>query len=285
MEKEIPKNQEEENVSPLEKVISESPPVALKEKKKSSKLILLLISLLVFSGLLYYAITSLELLEMLGISTQTQQQENGTESPEDTETEIEDVEIEDEEEELTLFEGDTITASLPSDWTIEEYYDGNGTDMLPEGTDFEGLTGLKIFKNETEIFYLKAIYGIGFAGCPNYARFSDEDPAYYTQLEEDNVISGTGTTVTDYTQSEYVEFEFLGKTFRRVEREYVYDTIPGNEYFEPPCVPSLVTFDSLSYLPEDGEPATAYDYGITQDTTSEDLLILDEILGGMALAN
>jgi len=279
MEKEIPKTSKKEGETLLEKVITESPPVLVKKKNKTPKILLLVLSLLVLFGLLYYSVTSLELLQKLGISTETQQQEDEDETSTDLDIEIE------EEEELTLFEGDTFTASLPPDWTIEEYYDGNGTDMLPEGTDFEGLTGLKIFKNQTEIFYLKAIYGIGFAGCPSYSKFTDEDPVYFAQIEEDNLVSGTETTVTDYTQSEYVEFELLGKTFRRVERAYVYDTILGNEYFEPPCVPSLVTFEDLEYIPEDGEPTTAYDYGITENATSEDLVILDEILESIALVN
>ena len=200
-------------------------------------------------------------------------QENEQEVPQD-----------EEEEELTTFEGDTFTAPLPEDWSIQEYYNGNGTDMLSDGV-YTGLTGLKIFKNDQEVFYMKAIYGIGFAGCPNYAKFTDESTTYYNQILVDNQVSGTQLNVADYTEDEYSEFVWLSKTFRRVEREYTYDTVPNNSYFEPACVPTLVSFQGLEFQPQGGPAATSYDYGPTQGATLEDLDTIDTILEGMTLSN
>lgn len=257
-----------ENITPI--------PTPTPVKKRSPLLTIILSFVLLLTLLLLYLLFFTKVFEdLFVVNTQDENsQENEQENPQD-----------EEDIELTTFGGDTFTASLSEGWSIEEYYDGEGTNMLTEGITYTGLTGLKIFKNNIEMFYLKAIYGIGFAGCPNYAKFTDESTTYYNQVMSDNQISGTQLNVTDYTQDEYSEFTWLGKTFRRVERAYTYDTIPNNTYFEPACVPTLVTFEGLEFQPEDGPAATSYDYGPTQGATLDDLDVIDTILENMTLSN
>ena len=242
--------------------------------KKSKLLIISLVAVLLLASLFLYLLFFTKVFENLNL-TETEDensQENEQENPQE------------ETPQSTMFNGDTFTAQIPNDWSMEEYYDGDGTDMLSDG-DYTGLTGLKIFKNNTEMFYLKAIYGIGFAGCPSYAKFTDESSTYYNQILSDNQISGTELNISDYTQTEYSEFVWLGKTFRRVERAYTYDTVPNNSYFEPACVPTLVGFQGLEFQPEEGPAATSYDYSPTQDATLEDLDVIDAILESMTLFN
>ena len=261
-------------VTPLPTPVMES--LESPKKKKFPIAILFVFLFVLFLGLAYYAIFSLKLLEKVGLfdTQETTEQENTQELEENNEG-----------AELVPFEGEVVNANLPANWSMEEYFNGEGTTMLTEGIDYTGLTGLKIFKDTTEIFYLKAIYGIGFSGCPSYAKFDDENPAYYTQILEDNEVSGDEVNVTDYTNSTYIQFEWLGKTFRRIGDIYNYDTIAGNAYFEPTCTPSLVSLSGLQFTP-DGEPAASgYDYGATDEATEADLLIVDEILESMTLVN
>ena len=258
--------------------LMESPVVSITPNPtppKKSKILLILFGVALLLTLLFmYFLFFTEEFDNINLTNSEDEnsQENEQENPQE------------ETPQSTIFNGDTFTAQIPADWSIEEYYNGAGTDMLSDG-DYTGLTGLKIFKNNQEMFYMKAIYGIGFAGCPNYAKFTDESITYYNQIISDNQVSGTQLNVADYTQEEYSEFVWLGKTFRRVERAYTYDTVPNNSYFEPSCVPTLVGFQGLEFQPEEGPAATSYDYSPTQDATLEDLDVIDTILESVALSN
>lgn len=263
--------------SPIESITRIQPPEKKQPPVLTIILFIILIVTLLFLFLLFFTDT-LDNVKFFNPQEDNQQQEE------------EDNQQQDETPDFITYEGETFTAQLPtqwsiSDWRMEEYYDGNGTNMLTEGETYTGLTGLKIFKNNVEMFYLKAISGIGFAGCPNYAKFADESTTYYNQIIADNQVSGTQLNIDDFTTAQYFEFEWLGKTFRRVEREYNYDTVDGNNYFEPSCVPTLVTFDGLEFQPSTGPAATSYDYGPTEDATLDDLEILDSILESMEFSN
>jgi hypothetical protein len=273
----------------VDKVLQESPQKQKEVKKDKSKWILLVLLLLLLIGCIFYSILNLNSFDITqGDEHQISDEpwdssDNNLFKEENPSEQKEDVETEDE---LSIFTGESIGAQLPANWTIVEYYDGEGTTGISQEYEgFTGLTGLKIFKNEAEIFYLQAIYGIGFPGCPSYAKFEDENPSYYEQMLENNEITDVEIEVTDYTESEYVEFEWLGTTFRRVNKYYNYDTVSGNEYFEPSCVPTILTLEGLEYYPPDGPSAKSYDYGPTENASEEDLLIVDEILESMILAN
>ncbi len=247
----------------------------VKKKKgvKFPKALLFLLGFLLFTGIAYYFIFTLKILENLSpeeSNEKTQEQETTEEAQEDA-------------VDMSIFQGEYISTNLPLGWSITEYTDGEGTDMLTPGT-YSGLTGLKIFKGDTEIFYMQAVSGLGFAGCPNYAKFDDESTTYYEQLLVDNEGSGETINITDYTDTEYEEFTWLNLPFRRIGKTYLYDVILGNTYFEPPCVPSLVAFYDLTlYHVQGGPGSSVFDYGATEDATLEDLLVIDQILQDMVL--
>ena len=216
---------------------------------------------------------------------------------EETDFEVEDVEINVEEEEeeegeeidleasSSTFNGDVISAQLPEGWGIIEYFDGDGTNSLPgDSTDYSGLTGIDIISPDTrQVFTIQAVSGIGFIGCPQYALFEDDNPAY--QAEQQNASDEMGETlnVLDYTNTDYVEFEFLDTTFRRLGEKYYYDTKEGNNYFEPPCVEGLLTLEGLYFTDEADFKYEAYFYGGTEDATLEDLEVVDQILESITL--
>ncbi len=191
-----------------------------------------------------------------------------------------------EEEETILFTGKYISATLPNGWRIEEYENGIGSNMLNPEETYSGLTGLKIFKDGIELFTMQAVSGLGFAGCPNYAKFEDESTAYYQQTLTDNEVSGQELEIHDFTSTPYTEFTWLGLPFRRVEKTYVYDVNPGNQYFESSCVFTLLSFYDLTLYRIDGKyGSSAYDFGPTEIATPQDLEIIDEILESMSLVN
>lgn len=247
-------------------------------KKRSfvKPLLFVLIFLLLAAGI-YYLVFKMNILETI---TGKNLDNNKTE-----EQESEDVSNE-KAETLIPFNGEYVSTQSPDGWSIKEYFDGEGTNMLPETDKYIGLTGLKIFNGEKEVFFMQAVSGIGFAGCPNYAKFKDENPTYYSKILADNEIIGEELKLTDYTNSEYEEFTWLGIPFRRIGTEYVYDETPGNEFFEPPCVPSLISFsdDVSMYTSEGGYGSSTYDYGLKNDITSEELLVVDQILADMSFA-
>jgi hypothetical protein len=179
----------------------------------------------------------------------------------------------------TDFVGEVLSATLPTGWNIVEYFDGNGTESLPDMTEYVGLTALDILNPENkQVFTLQAISGVGFTGCPEYALFSDNGENYLFEQQSASEEMGEEFNTTDYTNTEYIEFEFLNTTFRRIGKEYFYDTQEGNNYFEPPCVSGLLTLEGLYFEDIDGYKYEAYVYGATEDSTEEDLLVVDTIL-------
>jgi hypothetical protein len=208
--------------------------------------------------------------------SQEQEEEGDDESEE--EQEEEDLE---EESSFTTYEGSAFSAITPDGWTIVEYMDGDGTDMLVDGLTYTGLTGLKIFNGSDTILEMIAVSGIGFIGCPELPIFEDSSEEYLEEQEGYNEVSGTDLVTYDYTDTEYSDFEWFGKDFRRVNTTLYFDTVEDNEYFEPQCEGGLVTVPGFSFEDSDGYEGVAYFYGIMEDATEEQLGVLDSILASM----
>ncbi len=188
---------------------------------------------------------------------------------------------EDSEESMEVFEGEYLSAIVPEGWSIEEYEDGDGTEMLVDGVTYTGLTGIKIFKGEDEIMMFGAVSGIGFVGCGQLALFNDSSTEYNEEQADMNQEVGMEFNTVDYTDTNYSDFEFLGKSMRRVSTDLYYDTVEGNEYFEPQCEKGLMTLNGVSFLDSGEYEGTSYYYKITEGTSALDLDILDGILASM----
>ncbi len=197
----------------------------------------------------------------------------------------EDGDEEKEETSSSTFEGEVISAQLPQGWGIVEYFDGDGTDSLPgDAADYSGLTAIDIVSPDSrQVFTIQAVSGIGFIGCPQYALFEDDNPAYQAEQQSASDEMGEELNVVDYTDQDYLEFEFLNTTFRRIGGNYYYDTQEGNNYFEPPCVEGLLTLEGLYFTDNSDTKYQAYFYGGTDDATLEDLKVVDKILESIEL--
>lgn len=250
------------------------------KRKNKMKILLVTLSCLLLLAVGYYLIFTLEIFR------------KEQDSP-DLENDIVQEAIDDKEETAekeipetnTLFTGKYIIATIPKGWRIEEYENGQGSKMLTSGLKYTGLTGLKVFKQDSEMFSMQAVYGLGFAGCPNYAKFKDESITYYQQIVSDNEVVGEQLNINDFTTSPYTEFKWLGLPFRRVDKTYVYDTKPGNQYFESTCVFTLVSFPDITLFKADGNfESSAYDFGATDSASQQDLLLIDGILESMKIS-
>ncbi|MDX9739425.1 MAG: hypothetical protein RBT33_03670 [Candidatus Dojkabacteria bacterium] len=251
-----------------------------KKKGISQKVLLIIIAILLFLLLilsLFFMYKNGTFDSLLKKESEVQQEDK----------EKEDITDQNKEENIqpkeSYYEGETVKALLPDGWSVEEYYDGEGTDSLVEGAVYEGFTGLKIKKGSEEIFSVRAVSGIGFIGCPMYAKFSDYSPAHLESNQSMADEIGEPMNITDYTSTKYSEFKWLGRDFRRIGLTYFYDEEPNNDYFEAPCVSGVLTIEGLNFTDSDGFTGEAYFYGASMNASEEDLLVVDEILDSMTL--
>jgi len=236
---------------------------------------------LIIVGLLVYIAYDKGMVEIPFLKARSDSQENSqNEESDDSATVVE------TEDEGVAFEGEVLSATLPEGWSIEEYFDGDGTDTLVEGVTYTGLTGLKIFnEDDEEMFWLKAVNGIGFAGCNEYYAFEDDSPDYREEMEDIADEMGDTLNINDFSSMPYTEFEWLGHTTRRVAQRFFQDDEEGNEYFEAPCFNIVVTLDGVSFedADSDGPAYTAYFYAFPEDITGAQLIQIDGILESMSV--
>jgi hypothetical protein len=273
--------------------VEQKPEEKVKPEKKSKKPLLIIViavlSFLVIALVTFIIFTSInknktEDKDNDTVVTEEDEDEDTQDTDEDQDEEIVVKEDTDEEDvaQTEVYNGVEINATIPTGWKITEYFDGEGTNMLNDDVTYTGLTGLAVTNGSGKlIFSLKAVGGIGFVGCSDYAKFDDENTSYYDQNVLDNEMTGMEMTVHDYTNTEYQEFEWLGTTFRRVGLDYYYDTEEGNNYFEPPCQPGLLSLEGLFFEDEDGYVGQSYFYGPEDDAQESDLLLLDDVLESM----
>ena len=288
------KEKTEEKKVVEKEVVMETKPEIVDKPKKDKKLTLVILTLLfviiVLLGFILYPYAEAFAKEAFP-TLPFWSEEKEEEMEEEAATEEETLDLEETitdllddlgEEDTTTITGEYMTAEVPDDWTVVEYTNGNGTDMLVEGTTYTGLTGLKIFNPDDEaVFSMVAVSGIGFIGCGDYAVFDDDNANYYQEQVDMNDEIGETMTEHDYTSTDYTEFEWMGTTMRRIDDLYYYDTEEGNNYFEPPCVPGLITVEGFSFLDSYDYLGEAYFYGLEDIATIDEYEIVDEILESM----
>lgn len=260
-----------------------------KEKKKNTLLPLLIVLFLVLIAGGVYISYENGYLDFISEKEEKKAEDNTVKEDEDADTTEEEITETEKEKEVAkeekYFEGETVKTLKPDGWTVEEYYDGEGTDSLVSGMTYDGFTGLKIKKNGIEKFSMRAVTGIGFEGCRMYYKFKDFNPSHLAYNESMEKEVGENTEIIDHTNSKYSEFEWLGKTFRRIGEIYFYDEQEGNNYFEAPCFTGILVLEGLSFEDSDGYLGESYFYGAKAGTSEADLLVIDSILSSMTLQN
>lgn len=185
-----------------------------------------------------------------------------------------------------VYTGKNIKATIPMGWSIVEYYNGDGSEYLSDGPAYTGLTGMKIFNaSNTELFHISGVNGIGFAGCSEYYAFADDSPSYRAGAQSTAEEMGDTMHINDFSKTPYSEFEWLGKTTRRIDSKLYFDSVKGNNYFETPCFNMVVTLEGLYFSDEDSPQYQyeAYFYGFKSGITNTELAQIDEILESMTL--
>jgi hypothetical protein len=210
------------------------------------------------------------------LNTQEKESTEEEEKPEDEDP----LEKDTQEELLTVetHEGEYFSAVTPLGWGIVEHPDGKGTKMIAEGSKYTGLTGIQILKGTEEIMKIEGVSGIGFVGCPELPRFKDSSPSYEKEQKEITEEINEEIKFLDFTDTPYSEFKWLEERFRRVGAALYYDTVNGDEFFEPQCEVSFFRIEEFGFKDADGYKGDTYMYTISQNASEEDLETLDKIL-------
>lgn len=192
-----------------------------------------------------------------------------------------------EDEELELFTGDYFTGEHPGGWIITEYVDGAGSDMLVEGAEYFGVTGITIDNPDGDtVFTLGAVMGIGGTEeCTEYYQFSDSNQAYYNSIVAINTGLGSAApTIVNLAGKSYTDVTLFGKALRRVETDLFWDVNPNSAGFDAACGISYAFFElpGLSFL-YDEESSHTYQAQIALGTPEDELLILDSILSSLVV--
>lgn len=280
--------------TPKEEVVTTTTTVVKqKPKGKGLSIIFIILGALILLGGAAYA----------GYYYANSQPANEEESTSDIPEQEEGEEQNDEEESVvpvsSEFVGDYVTAEVPDGWSIVEYVDGDGSNMLVGQTDYQGLTGLSVLTDEDEeVLKVYAVMGIGGIDiCSTVAKFSDTPQAY---------INAINALTTDYNLSsdpdepmpvvnvigdhEYTEFSFIDFRGRRVDTDLYWndlDNVNVNE-FHSLCGLSagVLSFETLSFEYDSGmgfDTGNSYSVKIMGDPSEEILLLLDDVMSSVTL--
>lgn len=184
------------------------------------------------------------------------------------------------EDEYTTYNGTKITTKLPKGWEVKEYFDGDGG--AGSSVPLKGFTAMKLFKDGKEVLSFRALYGIGFNGCPRLVHFPDSDPDYENQKKDVNKYVGE-VVFTNYSASEYIEFNLLGKRMRLTKDDkLVYDTVSGEVHFEPQCEEQFIPLHGLNYLAQgDSEEYEMFEYSFKTTLSDTERKELVSVLGNI----
>ncbi len=180
------------------------------------------------------------------------------------------------------FTGKYIKAELPTGWEIVEYGNGEGTEFLMDGTNYTGLTGLKIHYNQKNILTMSAVDGFGSNECSKLPHFKDSSEKYENDMREMSEETGHTFELLDYTNGGYEEYKWFDRDIRRVGDTFHYDTKNNNAYFEPQCIFPVVAFETPLFSSDSGSPTmNSYQYELEKTVTKTVLEQLDTILKSM----
>jgi len=257
------------------------------EKDKSKKTSWLPSFLLFLLGLilgfsLFYFLESTSTTTFLKQDTASQSSESTTEETQETQNSPTPT--------ITTFTGTYISGERPTGWSIVEYTDNSGSDMIMEQTTYSGLVGLKVFnENSVKMFHLNAVDGVGgVQGCDTVYQFSDSDQAYIDHGSDWTLQSGiVPSTVVDLTNATYTEYELLGWEVRRVG-DTIYRNMNSNlPGFNPACgVDINFTISNLTYyrtLSGETTSGNIYYMEISDTVDQSQLEQLDDVLESLTV--
>lgn len=218
-----------------------------------------------------------------GDSSDDSDSDEDEDEDENDDEDVDEDEDEDEDEiQYSNYNGEYLFAKIPESWSILEYEEGAGSDSLVSGLDYEGLTAIKIFDEDSNlIFWIKGVNGIGgTGGCEEYYKFEDFSEAHLDQIKDENdVIFGYDPTIVDLSSADYSEFDLFNVRTRRIDNILYFDLVDSNNFFESSCGFSMLFIQTDEELyGSDGINGGSYFFEFGQDLSDEDLEILDNVL-------
>lgn len=204
-----------------------------------------------------------------------------TKAPEITPKEKEIVEPkgEEKESELDIFQGEYISAEAPQGWSIKEYKNGDGSEMVVEGGQYKGLSGFEISKENKNIMKLQMLDGVGSVGCPQIVLFKDTPKNFEEIQKTNNTAMGLDAKVLDYKDTPYSQTTLFNTILRRVGTGLFYDNDSDTEGFEAQCENNWIELKELEKVSN----GLYYSATISQEATKDELTILDSVLESMKL--
>lgn len=280
--------------APQEEVVATPPVVNEKPKGKGVAKVLVVLLVLALLGAAAYAGYY-----FMNSQQPESEEESSSDSPDQDGGEEE--QNEEEEEAVALssdFAGDYITAELPDGWSIVEYENGAGSDMLMDA-DYQGLTGLSILTDEdVEVLKMYAVMGIGGIDiCSTVARFPDTPQSYIDAVNalttDYNLNTDPGEAmpvITAIGNGEYTQFTFIDFKVRRVETDLYWNDLDNTSTteFHPLCglAAGVLSFDTLTFEYDSGmgsDTSGSYSVKIMGNPDEEILLLLDEVMSSIEL--
>jgi len=259
------------------------------QKKSKSWLIILVMGILAImvlflcAALAYVLLSNSDGLDLFDTEEESQDEDESDSTDSDSE-EDEDGDDSEEEEDVTMvpFSGTYVNGQHPEGWTIIEYVDGDGSNMMVEGVTYVGLTGLKVVApGNKDVFTMNAVSGIGGTdACQEYYKFSDSSESYYTEIVNRSAASGVTPTVVDLTGQTYTYFVLFGLRTRRIDTDLYCDTTSSSPTtFDASCGigAAFWWFDELQFK-ADGMDTSGYEMTIEGSSTSAERITLDGIL-------
>ena len=184
------------------------------------------------------------------------------------------------------FSGDYLLAEdIATGWSIVEYVNGAGSDMLVSGVTYVGLTGLEV-KNASDVvvFKMEGVNGIGGTDyCGEVFQFSDSSATYVQDTYDASVALGQGTPlIVDLSGDTYAAYEFLGTNIRRIDYDLYWDTSTAGS-FDAACgiAAGVRKLTTISFEGTQGaitDTLDSYSFDIPATVSSSDLLLLDQVL-------
>lgn len=276
--------------SPASSPEEKGPEQATKKSKNWLVILIMgiLIAMIIFlcSTLAYVLVSGSGGFDLFDTGEESDEEDNGDSDDADADSEEDETVADDDsddEETITMepFIGTHVDGQHPEGWTIIEYVNGNGSDMMVEGVTYVGLTGLKVVApGNKDIFTMKAVSGIGGTdACQEYYEFSDSSEAYYNDVVDRSAVSGVVPVVVDLTSQAYTYFEFFGLRTRRVGTDLYWDTSSSTTTFDAACGigAAFWWFDELQFK-ADGIDTSGYELTIEGVATSAEKITLDGIL-------
>lgn len=258
-------------------------------KKSNTTLTILIIGILftmvicLCSTLAYILVSGSDGFDFFNNDEETEEDDDSDNDSEDSDSENDENGSEDDEDIAMIpFSGTYIQGQHPAGWTIIEYIDGAGSNMLVEGATYTGLTGLKIVApGNKDIFTMNAVSGIGGTdACSEYYEFSDSNPSYYTEIVNRSAASGVVPVIIDLTSQDYTYFNIFDLRTRRIGTDLYSDSTSSSPTtFDASCGigAQFWWFDDLQFK-ADGMDTSGYELTIKVSATSAERITLDGIL-------